>query len=176
MNDALAAELKAMVEEDQRIRERSPEQETKFMVVMSPEQTMEWNGVTVANTDRLREIVERYGWPGRSLVGEEGAQHAWLLAQHADRHLDFQRRALALLSDAVDRGEATRRQLAYLTDRLRMNEGKEQIYGTQLAGVRNGQVVPWPIENPGELDARRAAVGLEPFGEYAAHWNHLEDA
>ena len=29
--------------------------------------------VDVANTDRLREIVDEHGWPGRSLVGEEGA-------------------------------------------------------------------------------------------------------
>jgi hypothetical protein len=176
MNEELAAELKAMVGEDQRIREHRPEQEEKFMVVMSPEQRMEWNRVDVANTDRLRAIVERYGWPGRSLVGEECAQHSWLLAQHADRQLEFQRHALALLGDAVDRGEATRRQLAYLTDRVCMNEGKEQIYGTQIAGVRNGRVVPWPIENPDGLDARRAAVGLEPFSVYAAHWSHLEDA
>ena len=137
---------------------------------------MEWNRVDVANTDRLREIVERFGWPGCSLVGEEGAQHAWLLAQHADKQLDFQRRAPKLLADAVDRGEATQRQLAYLTDRVRMNEGKEQVYGTQLAGVGNGAVVAWPVEDPDELDGRRAAVGLEPFSEYAAQWSELEDA
>lgn len=168
MNDPLAAELKAMAEEDQRIRKRPPEQTNKFVVLMSPAQTMEWNCVDVTNTDRLREIVERYGWPGRSLVGEEGAQHAWLLAQHADKQLDFQRRALELLTDAVDQGEATPRQLAYLTDRVRMNEGREQLYGTQLAGVQDSGVVPWPVENSDELDARRAAVGLEPFSEYVA--------
>ncbi len=107
MNEALAAELKAMAQEDQRIRTPPPEQEKKFAVRMSPEQTMEWNRVDVRNTDRLREIVERYGWPGRSLVGEEGADHAWLLAQHADKQLEFQRRALILLATAVD--QAARR-------------------------------------------------------------------
>jgi hypothetical protein len=175
MNEALAAELKAMAAEDQRIRKPSPRQEKKFAFPMSPEETMAWNRVDVANTDRLRKFVERYGWPGRSLVGEEGAEHAWLLAQHADRQLDLQRRALRLLADAVDHGEATPRQLAYLTDRVRMNEGLKQLYGTQLAGVRDGVVMPWPIENPDELDARRAEVGLEPFSEYAAQWSDLEE-
>jgi len=175
MNEALAAELKAMAQEDQRIRTPPPEQGKKFAVRMSPEQTMEWNRVDVRNTDRLREIVERYGWPGRSLVGEEGADHAWLLAQHADKQLEFQRRALILLAGAVDQGEATNRQLAYLTDRVRMNEGTEQLYGTQIADVRDGAGVPWPVENPGELDARRAAAGLEPFSEYAAQWSDHKD-
>ena len=165
-----------MVEEDQRIRRPPPEQENKFTVRLSPEQSTDWNRVSAANTDRLRQVIERHGWPGRSLVGEDGAQHAWLLAQHADRQLDFQRWALSLLADAVDRGEATARQLAYLTDRVRMNEGREQRYGTQLADVRDGMVVPWPVEDPDQLDARRAAVGLEPFFEYVAQWKDLQGA
>jgi hypothetical protein len=78
------------------------------------------------------------------------------------------------LAEAVDQGEATQRQLAYLTDRVRMNEGREQLYGTQLAGVRDGTVVPWPFENSEQLDARRAAVGLAPFAEYATRWSGLE--
>jgi hypothetical protein len=174
MNEALAAELKAMASEDQRIRQRAPRTRKKFRVLMSLEETMEWRRVDVANADRLREIVERYGWPGRSLVGEEGAEHAWLLAQHA-RSLDFQRQALALIADAVKRGEATPRQLAYLTDRVRLNEGRKQVYGTQIAGVRDGVGVPWPVENPEELDARRTAIGLEPFDEYASQWSDLND-
>ena len=174
MNPVLAAELKALAEEDQRVRKPQPGQENEFAIRISTAHMMEWSRVDTASTDRLREIVARYGWPGRSLVGEEGAQHAWLLAQHADRQLEFQRKALALLADAVEQGEATARQLAYLTDRVRMNEGKEQLYGTQLAG-RDGKVTPWPIENPDELDIRRAAVGLEPFEEYIAQWSKLEE-
>jgi len=37
------------------------------------------------NTARLKEIVSRYGWPTISMVGEEGAEAAWLLAQHSER-------------------------------------------------------------------------------------------
>jgi hypothetical protein len=59
MSPALAAELRAMVEEDQRIRRRPPEQEKKFVVLTSPEEPMEWNRVGARNTDRLKEIVER---------------------------------------------------------------------------------------------------------------------
>src|SRR5271166_2268803 len=30
-----------------------------------------------ANTARMKEIVARYGWPGKSLVGCDGTQVAW---------------------------------------------------------------------------------------------------
>jgi hypothetical protein len=49
-----------------------------------------------------------------------------------------------------------------------MNEGREQLYGTQMADVRDGVAVPWPIEAPDAVDRRRALVGLEPLGEYIA--------
>lgn len=103
---------------------------------------MEWQRIDVANTDRLRVIVAEHGWPGRSLVGDDGAHNAWLIAQPADRQLDFQREALGLLADAVLRGEAAERDLAYLADRVRTNEGREQVYGTQIAEVKDGNGVP----------------------------------
>jgi uncharacterized protein DUF6624 len=68
------------------------------------------------NLPWLRQVVADVGWPGKSLVGEDGAQAAWLLAQHADRDPAFQRRCLDLLTAAVERGEATVVQQAYLTD------------------------------------------------------------
>jgi hypothetical protein len=67
---------------------------------------MEAARIDVANTDRLRAIIAEQGWPGRALVGDEGAEAAWLIAQHADRQLDFQREALALLERAVHDGDA----------------------------------------------------------------------
>ena len=35
------------------------------------------------NNARLWEIVRQYGWPGRALVGEDGCEAAWKIAQHA---------------------------------------------------------------------------------------------
>ena len=33
-----------------------------------------------ANLPWLRQVITGVGWPGKSLVGEDGAQAAWLLA------------------------------------------------------------------------------------------------
>jgi hypothetical protein len=35
------------------------------------------------NADALMQIVAEHGWPGTRLVGEEGCEAAWLVAQHA---------------------------------------------------------------------------------------------
>ncbi len=163
MNDELAAELARMAAEDQRIRQ-PPKNSTEFARRLTVEERMRHARIDVANTDRLRVIVARHGWPGRSLVGDQGADDAWLLAQHADRQLDFQREALVLLAEAVAADEAQRRHLAYLTDRVRMNEGREQLYGTQVGDVDQG--TPWPIEDREAVDDRRRAMGLESLAVY----------
>jgi hypothetical protein len=118
-----------------------------------------------SNTEWMRPVLAT-GWPGRSHVGEEGAHAAWLLCQHADQDLDLQRRALALLEEAFVRGDAPGRHLAYLTDRVLVAEGRPQRYGTQFH-PRDGKLEPRPIQDPETLDERRAAMGLEPFADYA---------
>jgi hypothetical protein len=124
--------------------------------------------VTTGNADRLAEIMDEHGWPTVALVGAEGARRAWLIAQHADRQLDVQRRAVRLMSAAVAVGQADAAQLAFLRDRMLTNEGHPQVYGTQIAGVEDGRPVPWPVEDPERMDERRAEVGIPPFAAYTA--------
>jgi len=120
-----------------------------------------------ANLPWLRRVVTDRGWPGKSLVGKDGAQAAWLLAQHADRDPAFQRQCLDLLTAAVERGEATIVQQAYLTDRVLLHEGKPQEYGTQ-AIASEGRFVPRNLRDPDHVDHRRASVGLGPLAGYLA--------
>jgi hypothetical protein len=118
--------------------------------------------VTVRNGDRLAEILESHGWPTISSVGAEAARRAWLIAQHADRQLDLQRKVLTLMTGAVAAGDAEPQHLAMLQDRVLVNEGRPQVYGT-IASVVDGATVPWPCEDPERLDERRAEVGLDSF-------------
>jgi hypothetical protein len=62
-----------------------------------------------------------------------------------------------------------------LTERVRVNEGREQLYGTQFAGFKDEAGEPWPIEDPRALDQRREAAGLEPFSGYVVRWNKPRD-
>lgn len=51
-----------------------------------------------------------------------------------------------------------------LEDRVRVADGKPQLYGTQLA---NNPLRFEPIEDEAHVDARRSSVGLPPMAEYA---------
>jgi hypothetical protein len=124
------------------------------------------DSVFKANLEWMRLVLAQYGWPGRRLVGDEGSHGAWLLLQHADRDTALQRTALQLLETAVQADDASRRDLAYLTDRVRAAEGRPQVYGTQLQYDGRGCASPKPSEEPAQLDARRASVGLEPVAQY----------
>ena len=94
------------------------------------------------NLPWIRQVIAEHGWPGRSDVGDDGAQAAWLLVQHADADPAFQRDCLGLLTSAVGQGEARRSHLALLTDRVLVAEGQPQEYGTQLR-YRDGECVPF---------------------------------
>ncbi|CAM5577044.1 hypothetical protein SVIOM74S_02399 [Streptomyces violarus] len=60
---------------------------------------------------------------------------------------------------------------AFLRDRTLVNEGRNQLYGTQIAGVKDGAPVPWPCAEPDRVDELRAEVGIEPFDEYVAKFS-----
>jgi hypothetical protein len=114
------------------------------------------------NTEALKAMVAAHGWPGRSLVGEQGANDAWLLAQHADRDHAFQKQVLALIEPLVARGEVSPHHFAYLYDRIAEAEKRPQRFGTQCD--EHGD--PGTVEDPPRLDARRAAYGMSTMAEY----------
>ncbi|MFF7874135.1 DUF6624 domain-containing protein [Streptomyces californicus] len=157
---ALAKELTAMAAADQ--------QSSSHANSDDPAEQLAWRRLTAQHGDRLGQIMAEYGWPTTDMVGEEAARAAWLIAQHADRQLDVQRRALQLMQQAASAGAASWRDLAFLHDRTRVNEGRKQTYGTQIAGVKDGAPVPWPCDEPERMDELRAEVGIEPFDEYVA--------
>lgn len=122
-----------------------------------------------ARAERLGEIVDEYGWPTFSMVGEDGATAAWAIAQHADHDVELQERMLELMKVAAADGEADSFQLAFLEDRVALNLGRPQIYGSQI-GCVDGEAVPGPIEDEENVDARRAEVGLDPLDDYLAQF------
>lgn len=120
-----------------------------------------------ANTAWLAKIVEEQGWPALSDVGEEAAGQAWLLVQHADADPAFQLRVLRLMEPMLARGEASKRNYAYLYDRVMLKLTGRQRYATQMTCER-GQRVPLPLEDPTSVDRARATMDLGPLADYAA--------
>ncbi len=164
LNEELRDELLARMAEDQAVRtgiappgdDRTPEELFGQM-----------DSVDRQNTTRMHEILEEHGWPGWSLVGEEGSTAAWVLVQHADLEPEFQELALAYLMGAVAAEDASRGDLAYLIDRVRVAKALPQVYGTQVGPGQDGDLAPrTPIEDSENVDARRAEAGLGTLEEY----------
>lgn len=171
----LATELLRRQDEDQRAREAlisffrqakgCPHEEASSD---ERQATDEVSRLDQANTQWLKKIVDRHGWPGRSLAGQHGAAAAWLLVQHADRDPSFQRHCLDLMT-AMPTGEVEPQHIAYLTDRVLLAEGAPQLYGTQVQLV-DGVYRPRNQADPEGVDQRRASVGLEPLAQYLRHF------
>jgi hypothetical protein len=117
------------------------------------------------NGESLDRLIGEFGWPGISLVGRDGAEAAWLVLQHAIGSPELQRKCLPMLKKAVEADEIPAAQFACLEDRICVLEGRPQRYGTQFDWDGNGVLSPNPIEDPEEVDERRAAFRLKPLAE-----------
>jgi len=158
-NPSLRSELLAMEIADQTLR----------AAVFGQGQTnriAELEALDRKHTVRMKEVLSMHGWPGHTLVGKEGSSAAWLLVQHATHDPEFMKHALALMKEAVRQGEASGRNYAYLMDRVRLQEGKKQIYGTQFLIGADGEMRVQPIADAAKVDKLRKQLGLPPLAEY----------
>jgi len=160
----LRQELLKRVSEDQRIR-------NEFIKkgIDHPDQALlaQMNRFDAINTARLKVIIKQHGWPGPKLIGRDGTDAFFLLAQHADPA--FQKKVLPLVQKAYRGSVLTGQNYALFTDRVLVQSGKPQIYGTAAKPFNqwNGkEPVFEPIENEANVDRRRAEVGLMPLSEY----------
>ena len=158
-NEQVAAAIYKMGEKDQEVRREA---------LTDPGDATQRGTLRLVdrqNTEELRAIIKQYGWPGRSLVGQRGANTAWLIVQHADHDRAFQKQCLKLMV-AAPAGEVAPEDMAFLTDRVLLAEGKKQRYGTQFKKV-GGHYVPQPLEDEANVDVRRKKLGLSTLAEYA---------
>lgn len=115
-----------------------------------------------ANTARMRQIVEEYGWPTYDLVGQGPSNNAWIIVQHADRNPLFQAKCLPLLKAAADHEQANPRNYAYLYDRVQVSQGEKQLYATQSSsnnGLYEGSF--YALEDESNVQKRREEMGIE---------------
>lgn len=138
---------------------------------MSEELQRQLKQLDQSHTVKLKAIIHTYGWPGIKIVGEDGSEAMWLLVQHTPDK-NFQKAALEKLRIAVMKKDASPVNLAYLEDRVLMNEGKMQIYGTQWV-EKDGKHYLYPVENFGLLNIRRFGLGLGSIEEYRKSYMEL---
>lgn len=160
MNEELKKRLVQMVEDERRLKSKLASDGSLYDGYPT-----EIRELHLKQANELESIVETGGWPKISLVGKEGADAAWLILQHAISRPDFVKRCFPVFESAVKENEASVRNLSCLTDGIRYFSRKPQIYGNYFDWNEHGQLVPWTIEDPGNVDARRKKVGLNTLEE-----------
>ena len=119
--------------------------------------------IDAENTQFIRAVLAKCGWPKKSAIGEQAAKAAWLLTQHADMDPQYQVLAAQQLKYAVLGKEAEPSNLAALVDRNRRLNDQPQVYGMQFFTTPENTIRFYDIITPSKIDARRKEIRLSPF-------------
>ncbi len=172
----LKSELELIGVEDQTLRFILPDVTEKFSRESS-EYKYFWSLIHRQDSiciEKLINILDTYGWLGKSRVGTNANQAIWLVMQHAD--VKIQEKYLPFLKESVEKGESEGWHLAFLEDRILMYNEKEQIYGTQAIwdnNLKKNKI--YPIQDVKNVNKRRKKLGLKPIEEHAKNNGYILD-
>lgn len=177
VNEVLKKELDEIMKVDQGYRmlfdsEITPEKKDQLLkdLNIDKEEFEKKNWQLVAehdslNMQKIENIISKYGYPGKTLVGEPTNQAAWYVIQHSTRIGKY----LPLIKEAGKNKEIPFTWVAMMEDRYLMNENKEQIYGTQGKGEitkdKDGKQIfisfVWPVKDLKNVNKRRKEAGFD---------------
>ena len=133
-----------------------------------------WMQVVRENTERVKRVISDFGWISSHVFGDRASSDAWLLVQHADHNLDFQKSYLQEMQSFADKTPEEHKHYGYLLDRVLVNSGELQEYGTQgYMDLGVGKWVLHPVREPEHLNKRRLSLGMEPHDEYIQDMNNM---
>ena len=164
---SLKIQLDTIHQEDQKYRLRIDEllkksrTESENMELITLHELM--NKTDSTNLLKIEKILDEYGWLGADVIGEQGNKTLFLVIQHSD--LETQLKYLPMMREAVKKGNAKGKNFALLVDRIEMEQGNRQIYGSQIK-IDGDEFYVYPIIEPEKVNERRAEVGLEPIEDY----------
>lgn len=171
----LAKMLRKMYKVDQKARTDYIELENKHAVSDSLAVKKAGRRMTYVDSIHyitLQEIFKAVGYPDVKESGGSGPSYFWLLVQHQDRHPTFQDSVLTAMKPVVDSGQVSGVLYAMLTDRVRINTGRLQVYGSQVhLNADSSAYEMLPCEDPENVNARRKSVGLAPIEVYLESFN-----
>ena len=176
LNKPLVAQLDSIYFDDQNYRLQEQELEDKYGW-NSKEVKDIWKIIRVKDSVNLIKIVailDKYGWLGTDVIGNQGNSTLFLVIQHAD--LKTQEKYLPMMREAVKNGKAYGSSLALLEDRIEIRNGRKQIYGSQI-GMNADTKMHYvsPLIDPDNVNKRRASVGLGTLEEYVKYWGMIWD-
>ena len=116
---------------------------------------------------KIEIIIAKYGYPGKTLVGEPTNTTAFYVIQHNPAKIA---KYYPIIEKAGEKGELPFIYTAMMLDRKLTSEGKEQIYGTQAYGVTINNSLTgkkdffqyiMPIKNAKDVNKMRKKAGFD---------------
>jgi hypothetical protein len=124
------------------------------------------------NLKRVTKILDSMGFPQRPLFDDSAGVATFMVVQHAT--LAQQEKYLPLFQKAADAKELQPFMIAKMIDRIKVNKGQKQIYGTQAIPIKDsktGYITDKyelaPIEEEENVNKRRLKIGLPTMEEGA---------
>lgn len=172
-NTALSNRIDSMLQKDQKWRLEI----LKLMKGEKVEHDMNTIRENVARIDSLnligaKEIIDEYGLPTYSLVGEKSSIIFGGMILHFDNDIPFQEKVLELMKKELTQNNISKENFAYLTDRILINKNQKQLYGTQTQlNEKTKLYVAQSLQYPTKVDMLRKELGLEPLKIYLQKLN-----
>ncbi|WP_025143222.1 DUF6624 domain-containing protein [Pedobacter jeongneungensis] len=135
--------------------------------VLQKSQWMIMKEIDSIHLKKVEAIIAKYGYPGKTLVGEPANTTVFYVIQHNPAIIP---KYYPLIEKAGKSGELPFKYTAMMLDRKLSNEGKEQIYGTQVYGIQimNPQTgkkeffqYVIPIKDAKNVNRRRKEAGFD---------------
>lgn len=121
------------------------------------------------NLIKVKAILDKNGWPDSLLISDPEHISLFLVIQHSD--IQTQNKYLPVFKEAMSRGKLNPKHVAMLEDRIAVNEGKLQIYGSQIGQDPDSkEFFVKPMVDPKHVDERRLSMGMQPLSEYVKIW------
>lgn len=158
---------------DQKYRNKATELRVRNKGIRTGEEGKLWadqSFLDSVNMIRMEKIIEKYGYPGADIVGNDLKSVGLLVIAHSPKK---QENYIRLLWKEAKKGNVEKKEVAMLDDRIKMLNGKKQRYGTALIfetiGIdsSSGNAITklriWDIKRFKGLDKRRENVGWYSF-------------
>lgn len=121
------------------------------------------------NQTQLLKLIKEKGWPKLSDVNGRAASSAFLIIQHSD--IEKQKQFLPTIEELCKVNEANWESYALMYDRIQMEEGKPQKYGSQVTRKKGSD--KWelhPLLDETKVDEWRKECGMGPLADYLSNF------
>ncbi|MBF0598310.1 DUF6624 domain-containing protein [Faecalibacter rhinopitheci] len=125
------------------------------------------DSIATVNQLIVKKIFNKYGFIGENNFNKSASNNFWLIVQHADNDIKLQKKVLKVMYKETKNNNASKINYAMLEDRVNVNNGKKQKFGSQVTYNKIGQAIPVNgLIDSLNIEKIRAEFGLPSFKKY----------